>query len=178
MKHGEHAFGSRESRVLATALTAVLAVSVGRALGQDADAYERYVKTSRDFKPVRHDKEWALKAWPSWTYMPWYFQWSIGFDDAAGEFCAKYGYNGAFADRGDAGRLPWIDKFLLRFYMDHTAGKGDLHLWDGSKMKPFANQVHGAGVRVKPVNAEMKTRLEGLIRRNIEAVKSSPCQSA
>ena len=56
------------------------------------DPYEKYVKTSQDFKPVKQDKDWALKAFPSWIYMPWYYQWTIGFDDAAGEFCKRYGY--------------------------------------------------------------------------------------
>jgi len=142
------------------------------------DPYEKYVRTSRDFQPVKQDKDWALKAWPSWTYMPWYYQWTVGHDDAAGEFSLKHGYNGAFVDRGNTGYLEWINKFKLRFYMDHTAGKGDLHLWDGSKMKPYADQVHGPGVRVRPVNAAMKDKLQALIKKNIEAVKSSPCRAA
>jgi len=31
------------------------------------------------------------------------------------------------------GKLAWIDRFKLHFYVDHTAGKGYLHLWDGEK---------------------------------------------
>jgi hypothetical protein len=41
------------------------------------DPYEEYVKHSKDFKSVKQDKGWALKAWPSWTYMPWSYQWNI-----------------------------------------------------------------------------------------------------
>ena len=41
------------------------------------------------------------RAFPNWTFMPWYFQWTIGYDDAAGKFCNEMGFNGGFTDRGD-----------------------------------------------------------------------------
>jgi len=165
-------------------LGCVLAVVIGLALvapvqGQVNDPYEIYIKTSRDFKPVKQDKAWALKAFPSWTYMPWYANWSIGFNDAGGEFCQKVGINGAFVDHGDMSDAAWITKYNLRFYGDHTAGKGDLHMWDGGgAMKPYQNQIHGTGVRIKPVNDAMKTKLEGVILRNISKMKVSPLRQA
>ena len=147
------------------------------AIGED-DPYEKYVKTSVDFKPVKQDKDWLLKAYPSWIFMPWYYQWTIGHDENAGVFCQSAGFNGAFIDRGNTKYLDWIDKYSLHFYMDHTAGKGDLHLWDGGNAKPHLNQIHGTGLRPKPLNAEMKTRLEGIIKADIDAVKSSPMRAA
>ena len=36
----------------------------------ESDPYAKYVKTSRDFQPVKQDKEWCQQAFPSWTYMP------------------------------------------------------------------------------------------------------------
>ena len=148
------------------------------AVEAQTDPYETYLKNSRDFVRVKQDRDWALKAWPSWTYMPWYFRWGIGFNEAGGKFSLENGYNGAFTDHGASGRLGWIDRHKLRFYMDHTAGKGDLHLWDGSKMKPYANRVHGGGVRVRPLNAAMKEKLERLMRDRIAQVKSSPNRAA
>ncbi|MEI6235471.1 MAG: beta-galactosidase trimerization domain-containing protein [Planctomycetota bacterium] len=158
-------------------LLAALFLATLHALAQD-DAYEKYVKTSVDFKRVKQDKDWLLKAYPSWQFMPWYFQWTIGHTPESGEFCKASGFNGAFVDRGDTSHLAWIDTYKLRFYMDHTAGKGDLHLWDGSIPKPQLAAVHGTGVRFKPVNAAMKTRLEAIMKKNIDAVKSSPNRSA
>ena len=38
------------------------------------DPYETYVKTSVDFQRVKQDKDWAWKAWPVWTYMPWTYK--------------------------------------------------------------------------------------------------------
>ena len=34
------------------------------------DFYEQYVRTSKDFRPVKQDEGFLLKAFPSWTYMP------------------------------------------------------------------------------------------------------------
>ena len=74
----------------------------------------------------------------------------------------RSGFNGAFTDHGNPKNLPWINKFQLRFYIDHTAGKGDLHLWDGGKENAaHSTSSTATGVRAKPLNAAMKTRLEG-----------------
>ena len=100
-----------------------------------ADAYARYVRTSQDFRRVKQDKAWGEKAFPGWLYMPWTYQWTIGYTDASGRWSLAHGYNGAFLDgnggRPDSppGKLAWINTFGLRFYLDHTAGKHDLHLW-------------------------------------------------
>ena len=86
------------------------------------------MRNSEDFRAVKQEKAWAYKAFPSWTYMPWTYQWHIGYTDEAGRWSAEHGYNGAFIDRSaieaegsKTGRLDWINKFGLRFYMDHTA---------------------------------------------------------
>jgi hypothetical protein len=144
------------------------------------DAYEHYVKTSKDFVPAKQDAQWLYAAYPSWTYMPWTYQWTIGYTDQSGQWSRENGYNGAFIDHGDTsgGKLDWINKFQLRFYMDHTAGKGDLHLWDGSIPKQTLDVVHGNGIRVRPVNAAMLEKLKGLIRNNITSVKDSPVRAA
>ncbi len=149
------------------------------------DPYERYVRTSKDFRPVARDKAWCIKAFPSWTIMPWTYQWTIGYTDASGRWSVEHGYNGAFIDRAaietsssKTGRLDWINRFGLRFYNDHTAGKGDLHLWDGDKVKPHLAELHGAGVRSAPVNAAMAKKLRSRMRESIEALKSSPQRAA
>ena len=141
---------------------------------EDADPYENYVKTSKDFKRVKQDKEWALKAWPSWVYMPW--QAPLGTNDKAAEYYDKIGWNGQTIDfRGGTGRLGWINEHKLRFYCDHTADKGFLHLWDGGVKNP---SVYNPGIRPQLVNAKLKASLEGKMKNNIEAVKASPWRSA
>lgn len=168
----------------------LLLAAISPALGAEPtapsiDPYEQYVKTSRDFKPVRQDPAWLRKAFPAWVYLPWTYQWTIGYTDDSGKWSLAQGYNGAFIDwdRIDAngsktGRLDWITKHGLRFYVDHLAGKRELHLWDGSIPKDKLPAVHGNGVRTNPVNAAMRERLQKLIARHIAAVKSSPLRSA
>ena len=80
------------------------------ARGQD-DTYEKYVKTSKDFKAVKQDKDWALKAFPSWVYMPWQ---TLGKDDATAAYYAKVGWNAQTIDfRGGTGALSWIEQHKL-----------------------------------------------------------------
>ena len=128
----------------------------GRAV---ADPYADYVKHSVDFRAVKQDKAWAYQAFPSWTFMPWTYQWTIGYTEASGRWSLAQGYNGAFVDHGDVaangssnGRLDWINQFGLRFYLDHTANKGLLHLWDGDRVQPHLAELHGTGVRPVPLN--------------------------
>ena len=159
-----------------TATMALIFGLAGGALGQ-SDPYEQYVKTSRDFQPVKQDPAFLLKAYPSWTYMPWYYQWTIGFDDAAGQFCRDMGINGAFIDRGRSTNLPWMEKYQLRFYVDHAVGKGDLHLWDHATPEITA-KIKATGLRERAVNEGMKTKLEDAIQKNLDAVKASPMRGA
>ncbi len=169
-------------RLFTTSLVAVIAF--GRAAFA-ADPYEDYVRNSEDFRPVKQEKAWAYKAFPSWTFMPWTYQWTIGYTDDSGRWSMEHGYNGAFIDRNSiaaegskTGRLDWINKFGLRFYMDHTADKGFLHLWDGDKVKPHMAELHGTGIRPVPLNEATRERLRQHIRANIDTVKSSPFRAA
>jgi len=172
--------------VTATALRSagVLAATGKHPAQAGADAYARYVRTSRDFQRVKQDKSWSEKAFPGWLYMPWTYQWTIGYTAESGRWSRAHGYNGAFLDGNGGtpdsppGKLAWINRFGLGFYLDHTAGKHDLHLWDGGRQKPHLAELHGNGVRAVPVNAALKQKLFGKIRNNISQVKSSPCRAA
>ncbi len=149
------------------------------------DPYETYVRTSSDFRPVDQRPQRLLEAFPSWTYMPWTFRWGIGYTAASGKWSRESGYNGAFFDRGEiadgasaTGKLDWVNANRLRFYVDHLAGKGDLHLWDGNDLKPHAAALHGTGVRTVPVNAKLAEKLHRLIREHIAPVQGSPFRAA
>ena len=117
--------------------------------------------------------------------MPWTHQWNIGYTDASGQWSRAHGYNGAFsgtatvfAPDNPPGKLAWINRHALRFYVDHTAGKGSLHLWDGDKKQAHLAELHGTGVRPIPLNAALKQTLCANIRLNITQVKSSPYRAA
>ncbi|MCF6312145.1 MAG: beta-galactosidase trimerization domain-containing protein [Verrucomicrobiales bacterium] len=147
---------------------------------QAKDAYVDYLRNSEDFRRVNQDHAWIQKSWPSWTYMPWYYQWTIGYDANAGEFCKQTGYNGALINHGDTAQLDWIEANHLRFYMDHTAGKGSLYL---RKKSPADKQrlkkaLPSNGVRPVPLNSDTLQQLKQQIRHNIEQVQHSPMRAA
>ncbi len=155
----------------------VMAAAVGCAAGAD-DPYESYVKTNRDFVRVKQDKEWAWKAWPGWTYMPWTHQWGIGYDDASGKWSLDHGYNGAFLDHGytrvgGVDKLAWINQHKLRFYNDHTAAKGYLYLKGRG-----GGQLHGTGLRSVPIDAALVGKLKGIVAQRVNALKGSPQRAA
>ena len=148
----------------------------------DTDPYEVYINTSKDFQPVNQDKDWCYESFPSWTYMPWTYQWTIGYTEASGDWSLANGYNGAFLDWGNTwvdgvDKLAWINQFGLRFYMDHTAAKRYLHLWDGNQTPPY-DELHSNGMRTKPVNEEMRATLQDYIQTHINNVISSPYRAA
>ena len=101
----------KRTRIVATCATAATlfaahAFAQPQSQSRPQDPYEKYIKTSKDFQPVKQDKAWALKAFPSWTFMPWYAEWPLGFDDAAGKFQLANGMNGSFTNPGGADRIP------------------------------------------------------------------------
>ena len=148
------------------------------------DAYARYVRTSRDFRRVKQDKAWLNKRFPPWVYTPWTYQWGIGYTDGSGKWSRDHGYNGAFLDGNSGepdvpkGKLDWINRFGLWFYLDHTAHKGYLHLWDGDKKQAHLAELHGTGIRPLPLNDALRETLYSFIRKNIGKVKSSPFRIA
>jgi len=155
------------------------------ARGQQGDPYEDYVRHSEEFASVKQDKAWAGKAFPSWTFMPWTYQWTIGYTSESARWSRDHGYNGAFIDRDDiaaegssTGRLDWINGNGFRFYMDHAAGKGLLHLWDGNQVKPHLEELHGTGVRPVPLTEATRVKLQELLSKHIGAVKASPQRAA
>ena len=151
---------------------------------KEEDPYALYVRSSQDFKRVKQDRALLEKAWPGWIFMPWTYQWGIGYTEESGKWSREHGYNGAFLDGNGGepdsptGKLAWIDRFKLKFYLDHAARKGYLHLWDGGKQKPHLAELHGNGIRPVPINAALGEKLKGYLRENISKVKSSPNRAA
>ncbi len=160
------------------------AATARRTAAQETDAYTRYVRTSRDFKRVSQDPIALRKAFPAWLYLPWTYQWNIGYTEASAIWCEKNGINGAFLDANAGepdtpkGKLAWIDAHHLKFYMDHSAAKHYLHLWDGGQQKPHLNELHGTGVRTVPVNLDLSRKLKLILTDNIEKVRNSPSRAA
>ncbi len=147
------------------------------------DAYLRYVSSAREFRPVRQDPAFLIGHWNTWIYMPWRYQWTIGTGDAGGQFCRDFGFNGGFTDHGE-GPLDWLAQWNLRFYNDHTAGKGDLHLHGSEKKANFQpDQRNPRVIRhgtdgPRPIDAKLTRRLRDLVAANVTRLRVSPLRVA
>lgn len=153
--------------LLSLALACSQAEPQERAPGDSGDSYVRYLAQAPEFRPVRGV---AAKRWDTWIYMPWRYQWTIGTGDAGGRFCRDFGINGGMTDHGE-GPLGWLEHWHLRFYNDHTAGKGDLYLepngLDARLRDPNA-------VRPRPLDRALSERLGETAAARVREIRQSP----
>ena len=167
----------KRSLVMSLLVVMFLGLLSGNLFAQDKkDPYENYVKTSKDFKAVKQDKEMLYKAWPTWIYMPWRYQWGIGYGDEADKFCKDNGYNGAFTDWGNKDQLEWFNKNKLYFYMDHSAGKGDLYIKNSNQTKN--KDAATIKNRIPMIDDALVKKLQGVLTETVGNVKSSPVRAA
>src|SRR5579883_1027317 len=142
------------------------------------DPYRRYIETAPEFRPVRQDPAFLIGRWDTWIYMPWRYQWTIGTGEAGGRFCRDFGFNGGFTDHGE-GPLEWLQRWGLRFYNDHTAGKGDLHLRGSENRSTVqADQRNPRVIRhgtdgPRPIDANLRRRLRDRVSAHIANLRRS-----
>ena len=78
---------------------------------QTADPYQHHLhQTSKDFQPVPQDPKSSSKPGPIFIYMPWTYQWTIGYTPESGKWSLDHGYNGAFINREPPGRQARLDQ--------------------------------------------------------------------
>ena len=134
------------------------------------DTYLAYVSRAPEFCRVRQDPAVTIGRWDTWLYMPWRYRWPIGTGEAGGKLCRRLGINGAVSDHGQ-GPLEWFERWGLRFYNDHTAGKGDLYLEPGG----FGSELRNPRtVRPRPLDGALLAKLEGRVASNVRALRRSP----
>lgn len=144
---------------------------------EPAGAYLAYVRQAPEFRRVRQDPAVSggnAGRWDTWLYMPWRYRWHIGTGQRGGEFCRLYGINGGVMDHG-AGPLDWLERWGLRFYNDHTAGKGSLFLMPAQLKNGLRDP---RAVRPRPLTPGLLRKLESTITRNLAAVRRSPLRVA
>jgi hypothetical protein len=139
------------------------------------DGYLKYVRNAPEFRRVRQDAALLAGRWDTWLYMPWRYRWTIGTGTEGGRFCRDHGINGGMTDHGQ-GPLPWLEKWGLRFYNDHTAGRGPLFLDPGGLGKTLPRD--GRAVRPRPVDRRLLDELGALVVQRVRAVRGSPMRVA
>lgn len=169
--------------LLAAIAAVVMVVASAVSAVAEEDAYLAFLKDAPEFQPVAQEPEVLLGRWDTWIYMPWRYQWSIGIEDKGGEFCRDYGFNGGFVDHGN-GPLEWLEKWRLKFYNDHTAAKGYLHL-RGAQQFPLWKEHIGNSEMIRQgtdgrqaLDAELMAKLKGIVTERVAKLKGSPMRVA
>jgi Beta-galactosidase trimerisation domain len=138
------------------------------------DTYLAYLRQAPEHRRVRQDPALTQGRWDTWLYMPWRYRWHIGTDQRGGEFCRANGINGGVMDHG-RGPLDWLERWGLRFYNDHTAGKGSLFLMPahlkGDLRDPRA-------VRPRAITPDLERELGSTIASNLSLVRRSSLRVA
>ncbi len=153
-----------------------LALACARAEPQErardsGPAYLAYLRQAPEFQPVR---KVAAQRWDTWIYMPWRYRWTVGTEEAGGRFCRDFGINGGMTDHGE-GPLAWLERWNLRFYNDHTAGKGDLYLEPGGLDSRLRDPN---AVRPRPLDRALIGRLGETVAARVRAIRRSPLRIA
>ena len=142
---------------------------------RQGDGYREYVRQAPEFRRVRQDPGLLAGRWDTWLYMPWRYRWTIGTGPEGGRFCRDHGINGGMTDHGH-GPLPWLEKWGLRFYNEHTAGRGPLYLDPGGLGKTLPRD--GRAVRPRPVDRSLLDELGKLVVQRVRSVRASPMRVA
>lgn len=145
-------------------------------------AYLAYLRQAPEFRRVAQDSVATGETgatgdegrWDRWVYMPWRYRWHIGTDRRGGKFARDYGINGGVMDHG-LGPLDWLERWNLRFYNDHTAGKGSLYLLPNQLEKDLRDP---RAVRPRPVTPGLARELGATVAGNVGLVRRSPLRIA
>ena len=131
-----------------------------------AEDYKSYISKSKDFRQIQKIEN-LQEFWPEWIMMPWRTQWGAKFDDSLAAKMAEWGYTGAFQDHlPNKSVSTSLDKHKLRWYLDHTAGKGQLYI------KPEVFKTAKKSDR-RPVNLHDPKTLESIKKKINKAVTES-----
>ena len=158
----------------------LISLACGRAaprLIEPDDAYLAYIRQAPEHRRVRQDPAITQGRWDTWLYMPWRYRWHVGTGRRGGELCRRYGINGGVMDRG-VGPLDWLERWGLRFYNDHTAGKGALYLLPEHLKRAGYDLRDPRAVRPRPVTPGLERELGSTIAENLALVRRSPLRVA
>ncbi len=130
--------------------------------------YKEYVTQSKDFKRVNQSRELLLSGrWDHWILMPWRFRWGKEYTFELAKKMKEAGHNGAFCDHGPGG-ADIHEKLNMLWYMDHTAGKGDLYLHGRNKGKGKRKELN----RPRPMlSGEVQSRMRNNVKNRVARAK-------
>ena len=154
--------------VFVCAITAISLTMIENVKGED---FSKYIKTSKDFQRVPQKKAMLLsKHWDHWIYMPWRYRWGRKYDEDCAVFLKNAGINGGYCDyQPDDGDGALHEKNDFLWYMDHTAGKGDLYLRKKNLTHALEKSTQRPRCLVDPVVVNrLKSNIKGNVTRALK----------
>jgi hypothetical protein len=128
--------------------------------------FAHYVRTSEDFRRVDlSPAQRVSERWDRWVLMPWRYDWGREYDRPLALELKDAGFNGAMCDYGPKSAAIHEGAGLL-WYLDHAAGKGDLHL------RPQKATREALASPVRPVclaDSSVRARLFGRLSSSVDA---------
>ncbi len=150
------------------ALGAVVLVLAGpMAGGARGEDFGRYVRTCPDFRPqFRPNGIECFGRWDRWILMPWRYRWGRPYDDELAAALKQAGFNGGVCDFTPRSDADLHEKYGLLWYLDHAAGKGDLHLSERYNTPAYRAAYNRPRCLLDPdLRGRLHNRLEQSIRQ-------------
>jgi len=98
--------------------------------------------------------------WDHWVLMPWRHNWGRLYDDALLQSMKGAGFNGGVCDHIPRTDADLHEKHGFLWFLDHAAGKGDLHLLDEVNTPAHRNAPRRPRCLLDPVvRARLQDRL-------------------
>lgn len=151
--------------ILTALLTAGLLHTIGPSIpichGEDLT---HYVRNSEDFRRVDlSPARLGSNRWDRWVLMPWRYDWGRLYDLPLALELKGAGHNGAFCDYRPEEAAIHQEAGLL-WYLDHAAGKGDLHLRpEQATREALASRDRPVCLADSSVRARLSDRLEASV---------------
>ena len=171
-------------------VTAVLATAAAAARAED---FQWYIRISEDFHAVSGFRQTPPdERWDRWVLLPWRHQWGRAYDDSLVGAMRQAGFNGGVCDLIPRSDADLHEKHGLLWYLDHAAGKGDLHLSDEFNTAAYRAAPRRPRCLVDPaVHERLRDRLTQAVRSCLKyttraayalddeiswSIRSNPCQ--
>jgi len=121
-------------------VAAIVGIGVTAASAED---FRWYVRTSEDFRSVVGFRQvTSPERWDRWVLFPWRHDWPRNYDESLVSAMRQAGFNGGVCDWTPRLDADLHEKYGLLWYLDHAAGRGDLHL-----PQEFSSLTHRANSR-------------------------------
>jgi len=154
-------------------ILALIGSLTGRVCAEDL---RHHIRISKDYRPVvRPLGITGHRRWDRWVLMPWRHRWSRPYGEELAAAMKQAGFNGGVCDFLPRADAQAHQKHGMLWYLDHAAGKGDLHLskrWRGTEYRAAYRRPKCL------LDAGLRQRLKDRLTHSVKACLAYPSRIA